>query len=102
MKNAGMCSKGTKGMAFEMIVAARLMLDGWGVYLAASPNSPVDVIAFKDGVSRFIEVRAGQIGVNGRLYYPKLVHDGYPRPTEMAVYVASNDSIHYLPISPGK
>jgi len=58
----------TVGAIAEHRVAADLLLRGYEVFRASSPTCSCDLIAYRGGVMRSLEVRTGQITVyqNGR------------------------------------
>ena len=94
------CSTATAGAAIEMVVASQLMLEGWHVYKACSPNGPVDLIAHKGDQVRYLECRAGIVNKSGELKCPTQFRAGMPRPTEFAVFHPVSHTVHYFNIIP--
>lgn len=50
-------SHGDTGAMGELIIAADLIKQGWDVFRNLSPNGPVDLIAFRDGDIRCVQVK---------------------------------------------
>lgn len=59
----------------ELFVATDLMRRGYSVFRCVSPNSPCDLAILMGERLLRIEVRTGQIGVNGKWHYPKNATD---------------------------
>jgi hypothetical protein len=78
-------------------VAGRLMLEGWHVYRCLSPNGPFDLIAFREGVTRRIEVRTGHYSEYGRLVYSD-DRDAYV--TEFGVWIADGNLVEFEECGP--
>lgn len=81
----------------ELIVAARLMLEGWHVFRALSPSCFCDIIAVIEGISRYIEVRTGWRNSDGSIKCPHPKHG--IGATEYAVYLHSDDKIYFFAIN---
>lgn len=86
------------GCAAELMVAATLMFEGWSVFQSAGPNGPVDIVAFRNGVTRLLECRTGRPKRDGSLSFPRNLHKGFPQPTEFAVYVPSTGDVRFFPV----
>ena len=86
-------TRGNKGAYGELLVCADLLKKGYSVFRAIGPNSPIDIIALKDGKIEMIDVKSGTKNINGTLAFPKKpggLIDG-------AIYVVVvGDEIHYL------
>lgn len=87
-----------KGVAIEGLAAYLLMLEGWEVYEATGPNSPVDLIAYRGQEVRYIEVRLGQMNSTGKLEFNKALHSGLPHPTEILVLTLPDLKLHRVGI----
>lgn len=90
---AALCS-GTIGAVGELLAAEQLMRQGWHAYRCLSPNGPFDLIAFKDGVTRRLEVRTGRYYESGVATYPNDCNDYV---TEFAVWVPDADCVEFIP-----
>jgi len=51
-------SKGAKGAASELVACAHLMRQGWHVFRCESPNSPFDLVAYREGEFLRVEVKS--------------------------------------------
>jgi hypothetical protein len=80
-----------------LAVAIDLMTAGWAVFRALSPACFCDLIATKDGVTRYLEVRTGHRGNHGKPVFSKYARPGA---TEFAVYLAASREVVYLPAKP--
>lgn len=86
---------GTVGAVTELVIAADLMRKGWHVFRALSPACFCDLVAYKDGQHRFIEVRTGTRLADGRLFFPKKIAGGA---TEYGVLASNTGEIEYIPV----
>jgi hypothetical protein len=84
---------GTIGAMSELLVAADLMKGGWSVFRALSPACFCDLVAYKDDQCRFLEVRTGYRGVNGKLMFSTRLHGNA---TEFAVVIRRTSEIIYV------
>lgn len=93
-------STGGMGAISELIVCADLLKNGYAVFRSVSPSAFADVIAVKNGVTRYLEIRTGATyGTTGKLSYSMKISHKEGEPTEFAVYVESTNKIHYIPIT---
>jgi hypothetical protein len=90
----------TIGAVGELLVAADLLRQGWAVFRAVSPACFCDLVAYRKGILRFIEVRSGGRRSDA---YDTLVFNRklskYGRPTEFAVILPAGNEIIYVPIA---
>lgn len=90
---APLCS-GTTGAVGELAVAGQLMREGWHVYRCLSPNGPFDLIAFRDGVTRRLEVRTGKYTSGGSITFP---NDRDVYVTEFGVWLPEHGCVEFIP-----
>lgn len=84
-------SSGTMGAVSELIVAAKLLTQGWSVFRSVSPNCFCDLVAFKEGEKpRFVEVRTGQITKKGDITFPSKLRPGT---TEVAIFIPATKRV---------
>lgn len=88
-------SSGTVGAILEMMVASYLMETGYSVFRALSPACMCDLIIFKDGVSRRIEVRTAYKAENGRISFPLNPRDK-DRQDIFAAYVRAEGKAYFF------
>jgi len=93
-----MVKGGTIGAASELLAAADLMMKGWEVFRALSPNSHCDLLAEKDGTTMRLEVRTGRyiLGSDLRLSYSTRNSDG----KFMIVVTVIDKKVHYIGFTP--
>lgn len=89
-------STGTLGAITELMIATDLMKHGWAVFRALAPTCFCDLVAFKDGRQRYIEVRTGAINTAGELIYPRKIATGA---TEYAVWARNTGEIRYIDVN---
>lgn len=83
----------TVGAISEMMVGAYFMKKGYATFRALSPACLCDLIVFKDGVFKRIEVRTGYKALNGKISFPNPPRDA-GRQDLFAVYVRALDEVH--------
>jgi PD-(D/E)XK endonuclease len=88
----------TVGTMAELATCNNLLGDGYSVYRSITPNSPFDLVAYRDGKVRLIEVRTGFLSPSSEVAFKKYVHEGA---SEYAVHLRDQDTIIYLPTSTG-
>ena len=97
--------KKTKGSVAELVVASRLMKDGWRILLPYGENARYDLVAEKQG--RFIRIQVKYVTAkDGKLYVNCCSSNNWsilPYTSEeidaIAVYDPSNESVYYVPIN---
>jgi len=87
-------STSTIGAIAELIVSSDLLANGWAVFRALSPSCFCDLIAVKDGETRYLEVRSGIRNKNG-IGFMKRTN---PAATEFAIYIHRSKEIVYMKI----
>lgn len=87
---------GTIGALAELIVCADLLKAGWSVFRNVSPHGFCDLVAVKDGTTRFIEVRTGGRLRSGELTYPKNLRGNGV--TDFAVYLPEGNAVFYFAV----
>ena len=63
------------GAVNELVVAIDLMSKGYKIFRAINPNTPFDLVAYKDSKLYKIEVRTGSLNKDGGLNYRKKDRD---------------------------
>jgi hypothetical protein len=87
---------GTVGALSELVVSADLLGKGYAVFRALSPSCPSDLVVLFGKELVTVEVRTAYRNQNnGQIGYPKN-HRGADL---FALYVRSEKSVHYAPIS---
>jgi len=90
-KKNGVCPS-TVGTISEMVVAVELMKSGWSVFKSLSPASAFDLIAFKNGEMKKIEVKTGY-RVGGNIQKPRHSHNFH----DHFAVVVNGSEINYTP-----
>lgn len=88
-------SSGTVGAIYELRIATDLMLKGWYIFRALSPNGPVDLVAIKEDKILRVQVRkARRYRRSGRIAYrpPKDTHS-----YDLLALCLSDGSTIYIP-----
>ena len=78
----------TVGTVSELLVAVKLMENGWSVFKSLSPASAFDLIAFKNGVMKKVEVKTGHRWKDGKVSFPKHPHSHHDH---MAIVVEAGE-----------
>ena len=84
---------GTVGSIGELMVAVHLMKRGWHVFRPLSSHCFCDLIAFREGRIRYIEVRLGIQLLKGRVTYGKHIHQDA---TEFAIWTKTSSKITFV------
>lgn len=94
-------ASGSVGAIAEMYVCSDLLKKGYAVFRAVSSSTFADVLAIKESEIRIIEVRTGYTNPSkGEVSFPKVIHHrNNNRPSEYAIFIASENSIQYIPIT---
>ena len=97
--------KKTKGYIAEMIVASRLMEDGWHILFPVGENIRYDLVAEKEGKFLRVQVKyatpkGGVLNVNCRSSNNwSVLHYSEKEIDLIAVYNANDREIYYIPVS---
>ena len=89
---------GSVGAISEMMLASKLLLDGYAVFRSMSPACFCDIVAVKGSETLFIEVRTAYKDGRGEITYPKKLSIREANPTHYGLYVPQDKSIHLIPI----
>jgi hypothetical protein len=89
----------TVGSISELRIAVDLLKTGHSVFRSLSSACFCDLVAIKDGKTRFLEARTGYLNYSKQIVFPKIIHSKNGFPTEYAVYCSEEDKVYYIPIT---
>ena len=93
--NAIRLNQGTSGAVSELIACVDLMRRGYHVFRAQSPACPCDLVIMKGAHVQRVEVRTGNVNLNGTINYAKHRLE-YHEYDILAVVIRGKD-IMYIP-----
>lgn len=92
-------TSGTTGAMGELLASYALLLRGWEVFRALSPNCPCDLIAMRGGRLLRIEVRSGYRQSDGSVSCPRNQGD-QGRQDVFAVVIHGEQHVEFFPPLP--
>jgi len=89
----GKLPSGTVGAIQEMRIAIDFLSNGYYAFRSLTPNSPFDIVAFKDKKILKVEVTTGYVSKTGKIQHPKSAgHKG-----DVLAIVLNTKKIVYIP-----
>ena len=87
----------TVGAAFELVVAADLMMRGFAVFRAMSPACSCDLAVMLGDTMRRVEVKTGHVMPSGELTHGPLRKRIGEQFDILAIVVRASGKVHYFP-----